>query len=173
MRVNYNVGIDDMVAFNRYHIRNSRSMQFWYRVGYLWGVFIGVAIALAFSSWDVWPRVALVAGFAVIYGIIYRLNYYRWIDSGARKMIAEGKNKGILGDHTMTLSKDGLIETCDVGESRSTWGGVERIEEDDEYVYLYIGAYQAHVIPRRAFTSGADATEFIKVARAYHTGSSV
>ncbi len=173
MRVNYNVGIDDMVAFNRYHIRNSRSMQFWYKVGYSWSIFIGVALAMIVPNWDILARIALGAVSAGVYVVIYRLNYYRWVDSSARKLIGEGKNKGILGDHTMTLSKDGLVETCDVGESRSTWNGVERVEADDEYVYLYIGSCQAHVIPRRAFASEADATEFIKVARLFHTGSIV
>jgi len=90
-----------------------------------------------------------------------------------RKLASEGKNKGILGSHTIIISEEGLQEITEVSESRSIWSGIERIEENEEYIFVYIGAYQAHVIPKRDFASKEDAKEFAEQARLYRSNCGV
>ena len=70
----------------------------------------------------------------------------------------EKAGKGLLGTHTLELTESGLVETTWVGESRSSWVGVDRVEQDESYIYIYMSAIVAHVVPKRAFGAGqADA----------------
>jgi len=96
--------------------------------------------------------------------------YYRWwVAYSARKLAGEGENKGVLCDHVIAITEEGLRETTQVSESRSTWTGIERIVENEEYVFIYISACQAHVIPKRAFASEKDSKEFIEQARLFRS----
>jgi len=69
---------------------------------------------------------------------------------------------GVLGEHLIRLKDDFLIETTDVNETQHSWKGVERIEENNDYVFIYTSATNAHIIPKRYFKSEADALEFLE-----------
>ena len=73
---------------------------------------------------------------------------------------------GQLGRHRMELSDGGLLERTAVGESRISWAGVDRVEEDPHYIYIYTSAAAAHVIPKRAFPATSGAEAFYQHARA-------
>jgi hypothetical protein len=83
------------------------------------------------------------------------------------KLMKEGQNAGFLCEHRIEITPEYMIETTDVGETKVFWRGVEKIAEDSGYLYFYTGAMQAHVIPRRAFASRAEAQEFRETARHY------
>jgi hypothetical protein len=101
---------------------------------------------------------------AVAYALIYR----RLMRRAVLALIAEEKaEKGRLGRHKIVLSDDGLIETTAVGESRTAWTGIDRIEQDADYIFIYTAPVQAHVIPKRAF-AGSKSDEFYEFARRRH-----
>ncbi len=168
--IQFRVEIDDLIAFNRYHLRASKTATLLYRLGYVYGMIIAVVLALLASRWHVWARVVLALGFLAVWIPGYWMFSRWWVGFTVRKFTGEGRNKGILGAHTIVLSAEGLTETSEVGETRTTWQGVERIAESDSHIFLYIGAYQAHTIPKRAFPSAHDAAEFVRVARVYSSG---
>src|SRR6185437_1409892 len=58
---------------------------------------------------------------------------------------------GSLGAHRVTLTEKECIEVTAVGESRTSWAGVDRVEQDEQYIYIYTGPHAALVVPRRAF----------------------
>jgi hypothetical protein len=78
----------------------------------------------------------------------------------------EKPGKGQLGEHRIVLSEDGLVESTAVGESRTSWAGVDRIEQNPEYIFIYTSAAAAHVIPKRAFRDRHEADHFYELARA-------
>ena len=75
----------------------------------------------------------------------------------------EKPGKGQLGRHMVALYDDAVVETTATGEMRTTWAGVDRVEQDDNYIFIYTSAASAHVIPKRAF-SGDAAGEFFRFA---------
>jgi len=84
-----------------------------------------------------------------------------------RKQVADERpQRGQLGRHTLSLSEDGLIERTAVGESRTAWTGVDRVEQDRAYIFIYTSAAAAHVIPKRAFRSAEEAERFYQLSRA-------
>ena len=78
----------------------------------------------------------------------------------------EKPGKGLLGRHRILLSKDGLIDSTAVGESRSSWAGVDQIEQDPHNIYIYTSLAAAHVIPKRAFKDLEEADAFVQFSRA-------
>lgn len=82
------------------------------------------------------------------------------------KLLKEEKpGKGLLGKHTMIVSEEGLVERTAVGESRTSWAGVDRIEQNAEYIFIYTSAAAAHVVPKRAFGDGQAAEDFYRRVR--------
>lgn len=78
----------------------------------------------------------------------------------------EKPGKGQLGSHKISLNDQGLVESTAVGESRTSWAGVDRIEQNQEYIFIYTAPGAAHVIPKRAFNSLQEAECFYEIARA-------
>jgi len=80
--------------------------------------------------------------------------------------------KGQLGKHRIVLSENGLVESTAVGESRTSWAGVERVEQSPDYIYVYTSPVAAHVIPKRAFKDAEEAEAFRQLALTHKTAAS-
>jgi hypothetical protein len=98
--------------------------------------------------------------------------YYRWaIKRNAKKIYAAAKSQGILGEHTLTLAAEGFTTACSANESKINWSGVERIDSDEQYIYIYTSPLQAHVIPKRAFSSDEEAMTFLQTAERFRANA--
>jgi hypothetical protein len=63
------------------------------------------------------------------------------------------------------LNEAGLVESTAVGESRCSWAGVDRVEHDQQYIYIYTAPHAAHIIPKRAFNNLHEAESFYQLAK--------
>jgi hypothetical protein len=63
------------------------------------------------------------------------------------------------------LNEAGLVESTAVGESRCSWAGVDRVEHDQQYIYIYTAPHAAHIIPKCAFNNLHEAESFYQLAR--------
>ena len=52
-------------------------------------------------------------------------------------MIKEGKNDGLLGEHCMIFSEEGIVDSTTTSETKVTWSGIKNIKEDTHNIYLY------------------------------------
>ena len=77
----------------------------------------------------------------------------------------ERPGRGQLGRHRVVLSEDGLTESTAVNESRTAWAGVDRVEQSQDYIFIYITPATAHVIPKSAFSDPQEAEAFFRLAR--------
>lgn len=77
-----------------------------------------------------------------------------------RNFYSEGKNRGVIGEHELEISADGIIERTLYNETKSAWGAVEKIESNPEYTFIYMNSVTAHVIPTRRIIEG-DLSEFL------------
>lgn len=76
----------------------------------------------------------------------------------------EKPGRGQLGTHKVILNEAGLVESTAVGESRCSWAGVDRVEYDRQYIYIYTAPHAAHIIPKRAFNNLHEAESFYQLA---------
>lgn len=173
--------MDDLVAFNRYHFTRSPTIKRTkWTVMFLFSV-LAVAAALLFP----WPpevtrltMVIVAVIFAGLVSLVFHYGFGRSLERQVRGMFREGNNKGMLGPHELEIDAAGIVEWTEVNELRQSWSGIERIEENDDYVLIYLSSIMAHVIPKRAVTFGepeafiAQAKQFWSAANtADRTGS--
>ena len=92
----------------------------------------------------------------------------KWVVRLAIRQILkdERPNRGQLGRHRLVLGEDGLTESTAVGESRTSWSGVDRVEQSADYIYIYTSPAAAHVIPKRAFPTPEQADAFYRLSQA-------
>ena len=147
MKVLYRLEVADLVALSCHHYRVMRKgrkirsalMTFVVcllaqRIG--WGGslqaihFVSAAMIVAILEL-VWPYVA-----------DWSIGLY------VRRIFASGGHPGILGEHELELTTEGLVERTSVGESRVAWRGIERIAIDGRHTFVYLGGPTAHVVPQ-------------------------
>jgi hypothetical protein len=83
-------------------------------------------------------------------------------------MIGEGRNRTLLGKQRVTLSPEGITKASDFDRTTIAWSGVERVIADKDFVFVYISAVTAIIVPRRAFADAVGFDEFVLKATGYH-----
>jgi hypothetical protein len=165
MVIRYELTLDDLIAFNRYHVAHSRTIQTqkYFVIAVVGLVAIGAGVAIE-SEIPLFARVFSAIIFAALFRFAYHLFFGLALRRQTRQLLSEGSNDGILGPHELELNDKFLTERTDVNESRHAWSAINRIEETDEHAFLYISSLQAHVIPTREVISG-DVDQFIQRSR--------
>ena len=170
MEVEYQLTGDDLFAFQwraAYLSPKSRRAR---RISYLYLLLpflviallpvIGPGRSMAAAKFNLLMIVTVYPIAALLAGVFHR----RMLRRAIRALVAEEKpEKGQLGSHKMAIDDVGLVETTPVGQSRTAWSGVDRVEQDTGYIYIYTAPTRAHVIPKRAFAQ-SDADGFYQFA---------
>lgn len=172
MQIQYELNLDDVAAYNWHHSRNSRTANRRYRLLSAWGILLCLFIAFTSTEWRASSRIIFSIITSAFWLFVYPVLRRKAVERQARRLYSEGKNRDVIGNHILAIDKDGVTEISDVSESHIAWRGVEKIEENDKYVFLYIGSLIAHIIPKRAFLNKQEETEFTQLARTYYSENS-
>lgn len=164
MQVRYEQTLDDIAAFNLHHFRTSKRSQRRLLLSQVTLIFSTCVVVMIWPGWSLTERVVFFVAFSFLSIVGYPMYYRRAIKRNAKKIYAAAQSQGILGEHTLTLATEGFATSCSANESRISWSGVERIDSDEQYIYIYTSPLQAHVIPKRAFSSAAEAVTFLQTA---------
>jgi hypothetical protein len=171
MRVTYEQTLEDIAAFNLHHFRTSPLAKRRLRLTQLSSVFLTFIVVMVWPRWSSTERVVFFITLSLFWIVGFPF-YYRWaIKRNAKKIYAASKSKGILGEHQLTVEPNGIATWSPANESKIAWYGVERIESDDQYIYIYTSPLQAHVIPKRAFSSVEEAKSFLEAAQTYRSAA--
>jgi hypothetical protein len=165
--VDYETTLEDLVEFNVYHLRTSRSgvsmrSRGSFSAG-LVGLFLGILLIMTTGNI---MFAALGVGLSVLSVFIYQPIMIRTARQNSRRIIADGKNLGTIGWHRLILEEEGLREESEAGSRYTTYASLERVAETDEHVFVYLSAIDAHVIPRGRVSSG-DLTAFVGALRGH------
>ena len=105
------------------------------------------------------------------------LGYYLWRASPGlwRKakvdmLYQEGKLSGHLGEHTLEIRSDGMVERNTAGEHLSRWTEIEKVYTTPLHTFFITRTQLAYVLPRLSVIEG-DYDQFIEAARAHWKGS--
>ena len=150
MKLDYDVTLDDLVAFNRHWVATSRLPQLrWARV---WGsaaltgiVFLLLYFTLARDS----PQAAGIT--ALIVGFVYFLSYRSVQNSSLERNVAKiysGDSRGpLFGPHTLEIAPEGFIVRSKQSETRTSWAAIRTISVTPQHLFIYTSAAHAHVVP--------------------------
>jgi hypothetical protein len=99
------------------------------------------------------------------------LGYYLWRESpglwrraNLDAMYQQGKLSGYLGEHTLEIREDGLLERNAAGERLSHWGEIENVYTTSDHTFFVTRTQVAYVLPRRSVLEG-DYDQFIEAAQ--------
>ena len=57
--------------------------------------------------------------------------------------------RGIICEHTLEITDEGLVETTEMNRTMHKWSSVLRIMNIFGYLFVYVGDQNAHQVPRR------------------------
>jgi hypothetical protein len=166
MEVDYVLTAEDLYAFQLRAVQRSpitkRTRRNTY--SYLFVALLLFAIVPAIGADGfVISRVSfgfLIIGYAVVASLTWFLEKRMTRRAILQLLKAEKPDKGQLGRHTVKLDETGVVESTVVGEQRTSWAGIDRVEQDPDYIFIYTAPAAALVIPKRAFDSTLDAENF-------------
>jgi hypothetical protein len=173
MEVEYELTLDDLVAFHEYHCAHSPTIQRQYHRGW-WRLPIIVMALWALLGWrsgafaqfaaDEWYWLLLVPVWLITYP-------WRWHRAQRRAVVNlwnEGENAGSLGRQKLTITPETVMQSNAYREVRTRWEAVEKMERTEHYVFIYFSALHALILPRRAFLTDGEFLRFVGEALHFH-----
>ena len=165
MQIEFERTEEDMIQFNLFHLSHSPSIKqqiFITQIVMAVLVFIlpiGVSLFrsndLSFSDYLVGAIFSIAIYFAWPY--MYRTAAIR----GVKRLLKEGNNKSLLGPNIISLLPEGIFGKSPARESKLNWSSIDKILQNDKYIFIYLGAINALVIPKNAFASDLQRKEFL------------
>jgi hypothetical protein len=89
------------------------------------------------------------------------------IRSTVRRVLGAGKNKDFLAPTLVSITAEGVDSTNEYRRSHTVWAAIEGVYQTDDHIFIALGTLQAFIVPKRCFSSTADAEAFFKTAHEY------
>ena len=168
--IEYELTRDDLYAFQwraAFHSPRGQRIRQWAYLGWLLAIVLfAIVPAIGPGGFDIskvsftfiliaFPIAALFQWFFETWTMRRLLN--RLLDD-------EKPERGQLDRHRLALSEDGIVESTAVNEQRTSWAGVDRVEQNADFIFIYTSPAAAHTIPRRAFRDPQEAEAFYRLA---------
>lgn len=164
MNIHFNLSETDYLHFNLFHVKHSKTarkallMQRWTGpvlfliLSYLFSTITDISFLLSFSTFFV---------ISVIWFVFYPKYFFSLIIRHTKKMLKEGQNDGLIGEHRLMISEKGITDYTSNGESHANWSGIKELKEDDQYFYLYNTSVSAYILPKSAITNVDEVRSYI------------
>jgi hypothetical protein len=113
---------------------------------------------ILFVVWQLWSRLSPIVGFASPLGLALQAAGVLVFFGGVVvvTLVAVGfamafflPQRGVICEHTLEITDEGLIETTDMNRTVHKWPSVSRIMNIFGYLFIYVGDQNAHQVPRR------------------------
>jgi hypothetical protein len=173
MEVEFDLTLEDLIAFNEYHCAHSPAIQAQFRRGWwvvpFWALLVWLILALSAEKFadfaaEHWLWL-LIVPFWLFW---FPWRWHRRQRKNALRLLNEGENVGVIGRQRLTITPETVEQRSAYREVRMRWEAVEKIVRSEHYAYIYVSAYTAHILPRRAFLTDGEFLKFVGEALHYH-----
>jgi len=167
--IEYERTLDDLVKFNLFHIEHSPTIRRQLLLARMLVTILTPILSLgAMYIVDRDKNLPPYAYIISLIGGVIIFFLYPYINRSAiirrtKRLLDEGSNRAIIGKQQITTSDEGLLCETGTGSSRINWSSIEKVTQNDEYIFLYIGAINAVVVPKKAFPNFQDQFEFLDI----------
>jgi hypothetical protein len=166
----YELTRDDLYAFQwraAFHSPRGRRIRRWAYFGWLLAiVLLAIVPAIGPRGLDIsrvsFTFILIAFPIAALFQWFFETRMMRRLIN--RLLDDEKPGRGQLGRHRLVLTEDAVVESTAVNEQRTSWAGVDRVEQNADYIFIYTSAAAAHMIPKRAFRDSAEAEAFYQLA---------
>lgn len=87
--------------------------------------------------------------FALVMAAFYYALFFAATFSVMAGMVLLRKNTGVLGEHRLSISAEGLIESTIHNESLNRWSAYHKTVSTKRYLMLYVTEGQFHIISKK------------------------
>jgi hypothetical protein len=99
---------------------------------------------------------------SIIWVIFYPKYFYKRVIHRLKKMINEGRNDGLIRQHNLILTEDGIVHSTSSGETKVSWSGIKNLKEDNDYLYIYNTSISAYILPKRDIKNVEQIRDYLK-----------
>ena len=167
----YTLKEKDLLAFNEHQLQDAEHVQRAVRRNQ--AIIPGIIVIIALFYWFYYQD-ALSALYIALIGVAWGLLvpvYIRWNLMGQIKAkYSDEEKERILGDYTLRIQPNHLVEISNNGEIKTAWADIMRLETTRNYAFIYLDVDSAIIIPRKGVKNGsihefvAEADERIEAA---------
>jgi hypothetical protein len=174
MKFSYKQTVDDVINFNIHHHKASKTskrsiLNFRIVLCIVYILFLIYFLRKGFNANRIIISIIISAYFLPV--MIFYPKYQLWhVKRTVRKMIREGKNKGMIGDQQIEFAEDRIIETDPVTKTEYSYSGIERLSENEEYFFIYTNALRAITMKKDLFETEKAVNEFRQFIRSKISG---
>ncbi|MGG3471093.1 YcxB family protein [Neobacillus pocheonensis] len=164
MEIQYHLTEEDYLHFNLFHVKNSKTAMRALNIQRFLLPVVFIIAAYLFSKFgdlSVMEAFIVYAIVAILWIMFYPRYFYRHITKMSKRMMKEGRNEGLLGDHVMKLTDEGIVDSTSNGETKVNWSGIFEMKEDDDNIYLYNSGVSAYILPKRELKDVAEVRRFL------------
>lgn len=161
MEVAYDVTLEDLVAFNVFHIQHDVAMRRRFNQLRLMTLVASALLAgLEFMHDEpIAAGIALAVGAATVWALPWI--FARLMPGVVRRMLHKGG--ALLGPHRLVIEPAGLHGFSPIGDGYIPYAGIQHVIFHERHLFLYLSPSAAATIPLAAFPSP-------EAARAFATG---
>jgi len=160
LKVVTNITPDDCWNFTKYNIRYDSKAKFKFYTNVIAVIFLVAFMSYLDSESMGQVILRIVLSIPMSYYLMLFLMKLRIKKFSKR-------NEGIIGEHSIEISEEGVREITKVNNSLNLWNGITKIKQDNSYIYIYIKEFEAHIIPKKSFKSEEEANSYFKDALKY------
>lgn len=164
MQISFNVERRDMRAFLNYHRKQDPPTRIIYYISIAFMALYSFSITKDYIE-DIPKFVSRFVLVFVIYFISYKTITYIYRQISYWRQLKPKQLKDIICQHKLELTDDALIESTAFNVNKYYWSGIHKIVENKDYIFIYMNAASAHIIPKRTFADKASEKEFFKKAQ--------
>jgi hypothetical protein len=167
MEIRYKNTFEDIIAFNEYHYANSDTFIKQRKKA---TIYVPIILFVLLTALFALTHKIEIAAFGVLFIALYvffiHREYKRNIYKTIRRLYEEQDMKGFICEHILRINEEEIVEKTNVNERKDKWHGVSKIAIENDYAFIYVGAIQAHIVPRNNMIDG-DFDSFFKEAGSY------
>lgn len=167
----YSIAIEDIVAFAEFDFGQSHiKKRYLQRLRILTS--ISLLIILALVSWIAKSYTYIMLGGPASFAffLYYPNMIKRFGINSIQRTYLEGENKNIFSERTIEILPGKIIVNTKFSESSISWKSIERLLENNEYIYIYTSTTAAFIIPKSAIPADV-AQDFMPQAKKYYEES--
>lgn len=164
LEIEYEFREKDLIHYNEKQFDNTPDVQKRFRQNRV--IVPGVITIIGLFYWSFYGD-KISALYVILLGVAWAFIsplVLRW-DLRRQVLInyTDKEKLAMFGQYKLTIEPKALVEKSPSGKHRMEWKDLLRVEQDEQYAYIYVDVGTALIIPRETVTKG-NLDEFIKQA---------
>jgi hypothetical protein len=150
MKISFELTIDDWMAFQKHYLSTSKQ----FKQTKIFVIMMVPVILLIFSLFQYFKgefnyyTIAIYIIISLFWFFFYPKQFDKSCLKKTKKMLEEGNNSALLGIHNIEFNDDYFFVKEPGSEYKTNWSAINKVEENDKYIFIYITSVSACIIPK-------------------------